>query len=90
MAEDIERRYRRMTAYNATHKAKKERAQRNAARRQAIREGKATKGDGTHVHHKKPIVQGGTNAPGNLEVVPAKKNQRHGLTKRPKGKSRHL
>ena len=29
----------------------------------------------THVDHKKPISQGGTNAPGNLRAIPKKRNE---------------
>lgn len=37
--------------YQGTEEQKKRRAQRNAARREAIREGKAKKGDGMEVDH---------------------------------------
>lgn len=60
--------------YQGTEEQKKNRAQRNKARRQAIREGKAKKGDGTDVHHVKALSKGGTNKDG-LKVVPASKNR---------------
>ena len=54
--------------YHAKPAAKKERAERNAARREMASEGKVHKGDGKDVGHKKPIRSGGTNAKGNLAV----------------------
>ena len=47
---------------------------RNKARRKAIREGVASKGDGTHVDHKNPLSKGGSNDDGNTRVVAAKTN----------------
>lgn len=61
--------------YHGTEEQKKNRAQRNAARRKAISEGRAKKGDGTDVDHKRPIREGGTNAKGNTRVVAADKNK---------------
>jgi hypothetical protein len=55
--------------YHGTEEAKKQRAMRNAARRQAEREGKVKKGDGKEVDHKKALSNGGTNAKSNLRVV---------------------
>jgi hypothetical protein len=52
----------------------KNRAKRNAARREAIRDGKASVGDGTHVDHKKPLSEGGSNSKFNRRVVSAKTN----------------
>lgn len=60
--------------YQGTEEQKKNRAQRNKARREAIREGKAHKGDGMDVHHKKAISKGGTNKDG-LKVVSASANR---------------
>lgn len=39
---------------------RKERAARNKSRREAIREGRASKGDGTVQHHVKPLSKGGS------------------------------
>ncbi len=61
--------------YHGTEEQKKNRAKRNAARRQAIREGRAKKGDGTNVDHKKPIREGGGNSKSNTRVVDAEKNK---------------
>jgi hypothetical protein len=54
--------------YNSTAKAKKERAMRNKARRQAEKEGKVTKGDGKDIDHKKPLRDGGSNKKSNQRV----------------------
>ncbi len=49
MARDYKKEYR---DYGGTEEQKKRRAQRNAARRKAIREGKVSKGDGKEIDHK--------------------------------------
>lgn len=67
-------------SYHAKPEQKKRRAERNAARRKAIIDGRAEKGDGLEVHH--------LNAPrtGSLEDVPtrvvAKKENRSKQPKR--------
>lgn len=60
--------------YQGSEEQKKNRALRNKARRQAIREGKAHKGDGTDVHHVKALSKGGTNKDG-LKVVKSSTNR---------------
>lgn len=55
--------------YQGTEEQKKNRAERNAARRELMREGRVHKGDGQDVDHRKPIVKGGSNAQSNLRVV---------------------
>ena len=62
----------------------KDRAARNKARKQAIADGRAKKGDGTHVDHKKPLSEGGSNSKSNTRVVSAKTN----LAKEAKRKQR--
>lgn len=62
-------------AYNARPEQKEARAQRNAARREAEREGKVSKGDGKDVDHKTPIRKGGTNADSNTRVVDKEDNR---------------
>lgn len=62
-------------AIQKTEKYKKERAQRNAARREMEKEGKVKKGDGKDVAHKKAVSKGGTNAKSNLTVQPKSKNR---------------
>lgn len=58
--------------FNASTEQKKRRAARNKARRKAIREGRARKGDGTHVHHTKAKRKGKLTGP--TRVISAKKN----------------
>ena len=67
--------------YQGSEEQKKKRAMRNAARREAEKKGLVTKGDGKDVDHKKPLAKGGTNASGNLRVVPASKNRSFARTK---------
>lgn len=54
--------------YQGTEEQKKNRAQRNKARRMMIREGVAAKGDGKDVDHVKPMRSGGTSARSNLRM----------------------
>ena len=49
-------------AYDSSPARKKARAERNKQRRKAIREGKASVGDGTVVNHKKSIKKHGLSA----------------------------
>ncbi|MBF42738.1 MAG: HNH endonuclease [Gammaproteobacteria bacterium] len=51
---------------------------RNAARNQAMKEGKVKKGDGKHIDHIKPLSKGGTNGKKNIRIVSAKTNLRKG------------
>ena len=62
-------------AYGARPEQKEARARRNAARREAEREGKVHKGDGKDVDHKTPIRKGGTNADSNVRVVDKEDNR---------------
>jgi hypothetical protein len=75
------RRYDLEQAYDSKPDVKKKRAMRNAARLEAKRDGKVSKGDGNDVHHKKPLAKGGTNAKSNRAVVPASKNRSFPRTK---------
>lgn len=61
--------------YHSKPEQKKNRAERNAARRELTREGKVHKGDGMDVDHKKPIRSGGTNAKSNLRVMSKSRNR---------------
>jgi hypothetical protein len=56
-------------AYNARPENVAKRVLNNAARREAIREGRVRVGDGKDVDHKRPLDKGGTNARDNLRVV---------------------
>lgn len=53
----------------------KNRAQRNAARAEMMKAGKAHKGDGKDVGHKRAIDNGGTNAAGNLAIQSVASNR---------------
>jgi hypothetical protein len=53
----------------------KKRVMRNAARREAIREGVVKKGDGKEIDHKKMLDAGGGNGKSNLRVVSAAENR---------------
>jgi hypothetical protein len=53
----------------------KKRVAQNKARREAIREGRATKGDGKDVHHVKPLDKGGSTDSSNTKVVDRKSNR---------------
>jgi hypothetical protein len=68
--------------YQGTEEQKKNRAQRNAARREMERKGVVSKGDGKDVDHKRPIVKGGGNGNGNLRAVPASANRSFPRNKR--------
>lgn len=61
--------------YNATPEMTKRRQQNNEARAIMVKEGKAHKGDGMDVDHKRPLRSGGGNAKGNLRVIPKSRNR---------------
>ena len=60
--------------YHSSKKAKKERAQRNAAGRKLKKAGVKIP-DGYEIDHKKPISDGGSNDMSNLRLIPRKKNR---------------
>ncbi len=61
--------------YQGTEEQKKNRAQRNGARRKLMAEGVVKKGDGRDADHVKPIRSGGTNARSNLKAIPRSVNR---------------
>ena len=61
--------------YNARPDVKKKRAAQNKARRQAIADGRAKKGDGKDVDHKVPLDKGGSTDKSNTRVVSKKTNR---------------
>lgn len=67
-------------AYDGTPEVKKKRAERNRARREAVADGKASKGDGMDVHHVTPLAKGGMSG-SKTAVVPASKNRSFARTK---------
>lgn len=66
-------------AYMAEYQKRPEnvdkRVARNKARREAIAEGTAKKGDGKDVDHKRPLDKGGSNDAGNRRVVDRSENR---------------
>lgn len=72
MARDYKREYQ---TYHAKPEQKKNRAQRNAARREMEKEGRVHKGDGKDVDHIRPIRSGGGNGKGNLRVTTVASNR---------------
>ena len=60
---------------HATPKAKKQRAARNKARREAVAAGTVSKGDGKEVDHKRALSNGCSNAKSNRRVVSRKANR---------------
>ena len=73
--------------YAGKPKAKKDRAQRNKARRMMMAEGKASKGDGMDVGHKKAMSKGGLSVMYNLQMQSKAKNRSFSKTKSSKMKS---
>lgn len=67
--------------YHGTPEQRKNRAARNAARRQLEKEGVVRKGDGMDVDHATPLAKGGGNGRSNLRAVPASKNRSFARTK---------
>jgi len=61
--------------YQGTEEQKKNRAKRNAARREMAEDGKVRKGDGKDVDHKRALINGGSNRESNLRVVSASANR---------------
>jgi hypothetical protein len=66
--------------YGATEEQKANRAARNKARRQAIREGRVEKGTATNkntqeIDHKVPLSKGGSKGKSNTRVVSRKTNR---------------
>ncbi len=72
MARDYKAEYRN---YQGTPEQIKNRAQRNAARRDMEERGLVRKGDGKDVDHKRTISSGGSNARSNLRVQSKHENR---------------
>ena len=68
MTKSTKRKLEYQKAYNARPEEVAKRVKNNAARREAIKEGRARVGDGKDVAHKKSLENGGTNAKGNTVV----------------------
>lgn len=61
--------------YNARPEEVKKRVMNNAARREAMEEGRVKKGDGKDVAHKKALDNGGGNNKSNLKVEDRSSNR---------------
>lgn len=72
MGRDYKKEYRE---YQGTEEQKKNRAKRNAARRELMDEGRVHKGDGKDVDHKRALINGGSNSESNLRVVSRSANR---------------
>ena len=73
MAEDKAKRAARQKEYGARPEQRKNRAKRNAARAQMVKDGRVSKGDGKDVDHVKGVGAG--NGKKNLRVMSAGKNR---------------
>jgi hypothetical protein len=65
-------------SYQARPEQKKNRAARNKARRKAEKEGRARKGDGKDVGHKKALHNGGSRSTSNTKVQSRSSNRAAG------------
>lgn len=61
--------------YHAAPEQRKNRSERTVARNQAIAEGRAARGDGKDLDHKRPLSKGGSNAKSNQRMVSASSNR---------------
>lgn len=68
--------------YQGTEEQKRNRAKRNAARRDMEEAGKVHTGDGKDVDHKKPLAKGGGNGKSNLRVQSKSANRSFRRTKK--------
>ena len=75
MTKSTKRKLEYQKEFNARPEEVAKHVKNNAARREAIREGKVRVGDGKDVAHKKPLDNGGSNHKSNLEVQDRSKNQ---------------
>ena len=64
--------------YHSKPEQKANRAKRNAARATMVEAGRARKGDGKDVDHKRPLKRGGGNGTSNLRVVSKSTNRSAG------------
>lgn len=66
-------------AYNAKPEQKKNRAKRNKAHNEAVKDGRLKKGDGKDLDHKVKLANGGSNAKSNTRVRSASANRADNL-----------
>lgn len=72
--------------WDGTEEGKDKRAARNSARRSAIRSGRAHKGDGKDVDHKRGVSAG--NGSGNIRIMSASANRGRAQGPRKRGSKR--
>ncbi len=75
MAKSSEKELKTKAEYNKRPDVQAKRVAQNKARRHAIAKGKAKKGDGKDVDHKKPLGKGGSDKDSNTRVVSRKANR---------------
>jgi hypothetical protein len=75
MTKSTSRKLEYQKAYNAKPEEVAKRVKNNAARREAIKDGKAKVGDGKDVAHKKSLENGGSNHKANVAVQERKTNR---------------
>lgn len=68
----------RQRKYQSSKEQKTNRAARNQARQEAMRDGKVSKGDGKEVDHKRPFAHGGSKSKSNTRILSASANKRAG------------
>jgi 5-methylcytosine-specific restriction endonuclease McrA len=66
--------YQKENIYKAKPDQIEKRVQRNKARREAIREGRVTVGDGKELDHIIPLSKGGRNTKSNIRITSKSKN----------------
>lgn len=81
---DYKREYKK---FSSSRKAKKDRAARNKARRQALREGRVHKGDGKEIDHKDSNPR--NNSSSNIRVVSRTTNRKKKENSRRRGSRRN-
>ena len=75
MAKSTPQKLKYQKEYNARPEEVKKRVMNNAARREALEEGRVKKGDGKDVAHKKSLDNGGSNGKSNLKVEDRSSNR---------------
>jgi hypothetical protein len=75
MAKSTPQKLKYQKEYNARPEEVKKRVMNNAARREALEEGRVKKGDGKDVAHKKALDNGGSNGKSNLKVEDRSSNR---------------
>jgi hypothetical protein len=75
MAKSTPQKLKYQKEYNARPEEVKKRVMNNAARREALEEGRVKKGDGKDVAHKKALDNGGNNGKSNLKVEDRSSNR---------------